>query len=160
MRIYRTVATIWVTLISAGLLSAQPASAQDTLVGTWQVVSRSYVRGDSAWTEDPVQEGLYIFTESHYAMQEIRESGPRPLFRADTPDSERLAAFEVFHAHGGSYELVDDRLIVHISIAKGPNTMAGITSEYALQWDGAEVLVIRNAPAEQEVRTTRIRRIG
>jgi len=160
VRIYRTVVMTWLALLVGGLLSVPPASAQNTLVGAWQVVSRSYVRGDSAWTESPVQEGLYIFTESHYAMQEIRESGPRPVFTDDTSDSERLAAFEVFHAHGGTYEILGNRLIVHISIAKGPNTMAGISSEYALEWDGQEVLVIRDAPAEQEVRTTRIRRIG
>ena len=70
-----------------------------------------------------MQEGLYVFTESHYSVQEIRDSGPRPIFTADTTDPERLAAFDVSHAHGGSYEITGDRLLVQIWIAKGPNTM-------------------------------------
>ena len=160
MRMYQTMVTISVALLTVALLRPESASAQTTLVGAWEVVSRSYTRADSVWTERPVQEGLYIFTESHYSVQEIRDSGPRPVFTADTSDPERLAAFDVFHAHGGTYQIVGDRLIVQISIAKGPNTMVAGSGEYTVEWDGDEVLVIRNAPAEQEVRTTRIRRIG
>lgn len=48
MRMYRTVVTIFVTLLAVGSVNVRGASAQDTLVGAWEVVSRSYTRAGSS----------------------------------------------------------------------------------------------------------------
>ena len=133
------------------------AQSTVSLEGAWVVVERSFVRGDSSWVVTDPQPGVYLFTATHYGVQEIRESGPRTTFSDDTPDSERLAAFEVFHAHSGAYEVVGDELRVTPDVAKSPNTMSGATYTYGLEWDGAEVAIVRRAPGE--VRTTLLRRI-
>ena len=69
---------------------------------------------------------------------------------------ERLAAFDVFHAHGGPYEVVGDRLVISIDIAKSPNTMSGeATYEYRLEFAGDRVRVIREVSDETRVTTLR-----
>lgn len=135
-----------------------PPPATD-LTGAWEVVERSYERGDSSWVNRSPEPGLYVFTDRYYSVQEIRESGPRAPFTDTTTDMERLAAFDVFHAHGGTYEVVGDRLRVTITIAKGPNTMDGGTYEYGLEREGALLRVIRVAPGGTEVRITVLRRV-
>ena len=139
---------------------AEPAHAQFDLAGTaWEVVGRSYERGDSSWVNRSPEPGLYVFTDRHYSVQEIRESGPRPPFDDSTTDDERLRAFEVFHAHGGTYEVVGDRLLMTITIAKGPNTMDGAITTYDLRWRGELLEVIRTSAAEGETRVTMLRRM-
>lgn len=149
----------WSTLgLIVALASAQSADAQFDLTGTsWEVVERSYERGDSSWVNRSPAPGLYVFTERHYSIQEIRESGPRAPFDDSTTDMERLRAFEVFHSHGGSYQVVDSRLVLTITIAKGPNTMRGGTATYDLRWRGQLLEVIRESAAEDETRVTTLR---
>lgn len=144
----------------ATLASALPADAQFDLSGTtWEVVERSYERGDSSWVNRSPEPGFYVFTERHYSIQEIRESGPRADFDDSTTDMERLSAFEVFHAHGGSYEVIGNRLLVTITIAKGPNTMNGGVATYDLRWRGQLLEVSRVSAAEDETRVTTLRRL-
>jgi hypothetical protein len=138
-----------------------PAHAQFELTGTaWEVVERSYARGDSSWVNSTPQPGRYLFTERHYSVQEIRESGPRASFDDETTDAERLRAFDVFHAHGGTYEVSGDRLLLTISIAKGPNTMDGGVATYGLRWRGVLLEVIRTSEQEDETRVTTLRRLS
>lgn len=140
-------------------LQPNPMAAQSapTLEGAWRVVERSYERGDSSWVVESPQPGLYLFTGTRYSVQEIRESGPRPSFTDDTSSSDRLAAFDVFHAHAGSYVVAGDQLRVTPIIAMSPNTMDGATHTYGLVWAGSEIQITRSAA--DEVRTTRLRRI-
>ena len=128
--------------------------APTALTGAWEVIERSYTRGDSAWVTRNPEVGRYLFTERYYGVQEIRESGPRPVFTETTSELERLAAFDVFHAHGGPYEVVGDRLIIKIDIAKSPNTMSGdATYEYRLEFAGDRVRLIREVSNETRVTT-------
>lgn len=129
------------------------------LRGAWEVVERTYERADSSWKNTRPEPGFYLFTANRYGVQEIRESGPRPVFDEETTDAERLRAFEVFHAHGGSYEVVGATLSVRILLAKGPNTMDGRVYEYGLSWEAGDLVVTRTAAAESETRTTKLRRI-
>jgi hypothetical protein len=132
------------------------ANQRNALTGAWEVVERSYERGDSSWVNRDPEVGRYVFTERYYGVQEIRESGPRPLFTETTTELERLAAFDVFHAHGGPYEVIDDRLRIKIAIAKSPNTMSGeATFEYRLEFAGDRVRVIREVSDETRVTTLR-----
>ena len=139
---------------------ARPAHAQFELAGTaWEVVERSYQRDDSSWVNRSPEPGIYLFTERHYSVQEIRESGPRAHFDDATTDAERLRAFDVFHAHGGTYEVVGAQLLVTITIAKGPNTMGGAAASYDLIRRGELLDVIRTSAAENETRVTTLRRV-
>ncbi len=153
------VAVLAATSIAIGA-TAEGAHAQFDLAGTaWEVVERSYQRGDSSWVNRSPEAGLYVFTGRHYSVQEIRESGPRARFDSATTDDERLRAFDVFHAHGGTYEVVGDQLLVTITIAKGPNTMGGVTAAYDLRWNGERLEVGRTSAAENETRVTTLRRV-
>lgn len=149
------------TLLGALGLTAASGSravAPTALTGAWEVVERSYQRGDSSWVNSSPEAGRYVFTERYYGVQEIRESGPRPDFTDTTTELKRLAAFDVFHAHGGPYEIVGDRLVISIDIAKSPNTMSGdATYEYQLDFSGDQVRVIRAVQGER--RTTTLRRM-
>ena len=141
-----------------GLSSSEVrAQAPESLEGAWEVVERAFTRGDSSWVVTDPQPGFYLFTETRYGVQEIRESGPRSDFDDSTDDMIRLAAFDVFHAHAGTYQIIENRLLVSPAIAKSPNTMNGSTYEYELQWSGDEVSIVRTAL--NEVRTTRLQRI-
>jgi hypothetical protein len=152
------------TVLGTVLLGACAGTEQEVaepagpLVGAWEVVERSYERGDSAWTEH--EPGLYVFSERYYSVQEIREAGgERTTFDEGTTDDERLAAFDVFHAHAGGYTLDGDRLFVTPTLAKGPNTMNGSTYEYGLEWAGEELRITRTSEAENERRVTVLRRV-
>jgi len=153
----------WAILAAVALTlgaTDRPLHAQFDLAGTaWEVVERSYQRGDSSWVNRSPEPGMYVFTGRHYSVQEIRESGPRAPFDDATTDAERLRAFDVFHAHGGTYEVIGDQLVVTITIAKGPNTMGRVTAAYDLRWDGEMLAVARTSAAENETRVTTLRRV-
>lgn len=156
----RRAARVAVAVAAALGLASVPVDAQFELAGTaWEVVERSYVRGDSSWVNREPQPGLYLFGQEHYSVQEIRESGPRPVFDETTTDAERLRAFDVFHAHTGTYEVVGSTLVVGITLAKGPNTMQGQGARYELRWRDDLLEVIRRSAAEREVRVTVLRRV-
>ena len=142
--------------VVAGLARGEQAAA---LTGVWAVQERSYARGDSSWTESKPQPGLYFFGNRHYAVQEIRESGSRPLFDETTSDLDRLAAFDVFHAHAGRYELSDWVITIIPTLAKRPNTMDGRVHSYAYELAGETLTITRVSPAEGERRVTRLRRV-
>lgn len=157
-----------ITIAFAGFLLTTlvlvlPTTAQSSdefdLRGAWEVVERAYEREDSTWTNANPEPGFYLFTATRYGVQEIRESGPRRVFDDGTTDVERLRAFEVFHAHGGSYEIVGSSLRIRALIAKGPNTMDGQVYEYGLAWRGSDLIVVRTGSFPRETRTTRLRRI-
>lgn len=129
------------------------------IAGAWEVVERQYTRGDSSWTESAPQPSSWIFTpDGHYGVQEIRESGPRPLFTDSTTDLERLAAFDVFHAHSGTWFLEGDTLWITLQLAKSPNTMTGDTVGYEVTWIGPDLVLTRRSDTTGEHRITRLRR--
>jgi len=141
-----------------GMACAQPPTPGPTddvpLRGAWRVIERSYVRGDSSWTEADPAPGLYLFGRSYYGVQEIRESGRRALFDEATTDLERLAAFDVFHAHAGRYETTDTTLTIVPEVAKSPNSMDGRATTYVYALEGDRLTITRRAPVERELRTT------
>ncbi|MBW2233750.1 MAG: hypothetical protein JRH17_25510, partial [Deltaproteobacteria bacterium] len=87
-----------------------------------------YERGDSSWVNRDPEVGRYVFTERYYGVQEIRESGPRPIFTEATT----------------------------VAIAKSPNTMSGeATYEYRLEFSDDRVRVIREVSDETRITTLR-----
>ncbi len=147
------------TLALASLVAC--GSPGSPIAGAWQVVERQYTRGDSSWTESDPQPSSWLFTpDGHYGVQEIRESGPRPLFTDWTTELERLAAFDVFHAHSGTWSVEGDTLWITLQLAKSPNTMTGETVGYAVSWIGPDLVLARRSDATGEHRITRLRRFA
>jgi hypothetical protein len=130
----------------------------ESILGVWRVAERSYSRPDSSWTNSDPEPGLYIFGERYFSVQEIRESGPRVLFGESTTELERLAAFDVFHAHSGTYEITDSTLTIVPTLAKSPNSMDGSTYSYALELSG-DRLTITRVSGDGETRVTILTRV-
>ena len=149
---YLAVLTLLVGLGLSGA-SGPRTVAPTVLTGARKVVERSYQCGDSSWVNRSPEVGRYVFTERYYGVQEIREPGPRPDFTDTTTELQRLTAFDVPHAHGGPYEIVGERLVITIDIAKSPNTMSGEAPfEYQLEFSGDQVRVVRAVQGENVLR--------
>jgi hypothetical protein len=71
----------------------------------------------------------------------------------------RLAAFDVFHAHTGTYEVEDSTLTILPVLAKSPNSMDGRPVTYAWTLERDRLTITRRSVAEQEVRITRLIRV-
>ncbi len=99
-----------------------------------------------------------MFGERYFSVQEIRESGPRALFSDGTTELERLAAFDVFHAHSGTYETTDSVLTIVPTLAKSPNSMDGRSYSYAIDISG-DRLTITRVSDDGETRVTTLTRI-
>jgi hypothetical protein len=80
----------------------------------------------------------------------------RPCDSAGTAGS-FPAAFDVFHAHSGTYTLGDGVLTIRPLLAKSPNSINGQATSYRVEIDGDRLVVVREA--EAEVRTTVLERI-
>ena len=121
--------------------------------GVWHVVERSFTSPDTSWTVSDPQPGQYFFGETHFSVQEIRESGPRALFAEHTTGLERLAAFDVFHAHAGTYEVTDSTLTIVPTLAKSPNSMDGRGYSYDYGIDGNRLTITGRSGDETRVTT-------
>ncbi len=133
-------------------------SGDVSIRGVWRVTERSFSRPDSSWTNSNPEPGLYMFGERYFSVQEIRESGPRALFSDGTTELERLAAFDVFHAHSGTYETTDSVLTIVPTLAKSPNSMDGRSYSYAIDISG-DRLTITRVSDDGETRVTTLTRI-
>lgn len=131
----------------------------DSIQGVWEVVERSYATPDTSLTNANPEPGQYFFGAQYFSVQEIRESGSRPLFTPETSDAERLAAFDVFHAHSGSYTTDGSTLTIRPTLAKSPNSMDGSAYHYAYDIVGDRLTITRTAADESETRVTTLSRI-
>ena len=113
MRYRMLTGVCWLGLAALGCGGTD--SSDGSIQGVWRVTERSFSRPDSSWTNSNPEAGLYMFGERYFSVQEIRESGPRALFSDGTTALERLAAFDVFHAHS--------TLNIVPTHAKSPNSM-------------------------------------
>ena len=131
----------------------------DAIQGVWEVVERSYATPDTSWTNANPELGQYFFGAQYFSVQEIRESGPRPLFTPETSDAERLAAFDVFHAHSGTYTTDGSTLTIRPTLAKSPNSMDGSAYHYTYNLTGDRLTITRTVADESETRVTTLARI-
>jgi hypothetical protein len=134
------------------------SSSEVSIRGVWRVAERSFSRPDSSWINSDPEPGLYLFGEGYFSVQEIRESGRRALFDESTTALERLAAFDVFHAHSGTYEVTDSSLTIVPTLAKSPNSMDGSRYSYALEIRG-DRLTITRVSGDGETRVTTLTRV-
>ncbi len=141
-------------VVTVGVIGCTGVSHPDPgIQGVWHVVERSLTTPDTSWTVSDPQPGQYFFGETHFSVQEIRESGSRSLFGEHTTDLERLAAFDVFHAHSGTYEIAGSTLTIRPTLAKSPNSMDGSSYSYDYGIDGDHLTVTRRSGDETRVTT-------
>lgn len=151
---------ILIALLSVGMASSCTVEPEDgSIRGVWRVVERSFTSNGSTRHEASPQPGLYIFAKRYFSVQEIRESGPRDLFTAETSDSARLAAFDVFHAHSGTYKATDSALTITPTIAKSPNSMDGSSYTYSISVSGDTLRIKRVSGDGAETRVTTLVRV-
>ncbi len=141
-------------VVTVGTIGCTGVSHPDPGIrGVWHVVERSFTTPDTSWAVSDPQPGQYFFGETHFSVQEIRESGSRALFGEHTTDLERLAAFDVFHAYSGTYEVTDSTLTIVPTLAKSPNSMDGRSYSYDYATDGNRLTITRRSGDETRVTT-------
>lgn len=129
------------------LISVQGAWAQSDLNGTWKVVALSGHGPEGDWSINDVQPGLIIFNDSYYSEMIIWSEGARALFtdNANRTDAEKVAAFDPFTAHAGSYEVAGEMIKSKRIVAKNPNSMAAARiTETEYQVDGNKLVLNRS----------------
>ena len=141
-------------VVTVGVIGCTGVSVPDPGIrGVWHVVERSFTTPDTSWAVSDPQPGQYFFGATHFSVQEIHETGPRMLFGDQTTDLERLAAFEVFHANSGTYEVTDSTLTIVPTVAKSPNFMDGRSYGYDYAIDGNRLTITRRSGDETRVTT-------
>ncbi len=151
---------ILIAVLCAGMASSCSNEPENVAIrGVWHVVERSFTSNGSTRREASPQPGQYIFAQRHFSVQEIRESRPRDLFTAETSDSARLAAFDVFHAHSGTYQATDSTLTITPTLAKSPNSMDGSSYTYNISMSGDTLRIKRVSGDGTETRITTLVRV-
>ena len=151
---------ILVAVLCAGVASSCSNEPENPSIrGVWRVVERSFATAGSSRVETHPQPGQYIFAQRYFSVQEIRESGPRELLTAETSDSARLAAFDVFHAHSGTYETTDSTLTITPTLAKSPNSMDGSSYSYCISVCGDSLRIKRVSGVRTQTRVTTLVRV-
>ena len=137
-----------------------PAERSDTetefknaLLGAWRITEVSVTSSDTTWTSKNPQPGLYIFSDRHFSTLLVRGTEDRMPFTDETTDEEVLAAYRIFIANAGTYEVTNTELTTHTFVAKLPNSMnGGFTYRYTVHGDSL-VLTFNEgwAPAGGEI---------
>jgi len=118
------------------LLTALAASAQggNPLVGVWMVEEGTTLPSGSVY-ENP--RGMMMFTGQHYSW--IIFFGKRPNYTspAEATDAQKVAVFQTFGAHAGTYTLSGATVTFHPEAAKHPYMHApGYTEVWNFKIDG------------------------
>lgn len=129
------VATVLVTAtVSCQSRPASPPSVR----GVWRVVEVE-TTGPGASTNSKPQPGLYIFTAKYYSIARVMADKPRPNQPQDVTKAtaaELLAAWNLFIAQSGTYEIAGSNLTLRPEVAKNPTVMAAgsyTTNSYKLE---------------------------
>jgi len=112
-----TIRTLVILTIFA-IATPNAGVAQSTpLEGAWVVTS---------WEggEISAQQGLFVFTKTHYSIMFAIGDGPRTQYEGDDQtDDEVLAAYRSFVANTGRYSVDGDQVTTQAYVAKDPNYM-------------------------------------
>lgn len=117
-----TVAAFVVTLTGSVI-----AQTNESLVGTWKLVSASAItasgdRNNTPYGPNPT--GVLIYTREGKMAAMISHSGRKALSVADrvaAPAEERAEAFATFFAYSGRYTIMGDKVIHHVEVASVQN---------------------------------------
>jgi len=116
-----------VTLCSLSFPSIATARSNKSLVGTWKLLSVSYVMDNGQTNKEPYgphPTGFITYTADDRMMVTIAFDGRKPLSVNDfitAPAEERAQAFATFVAYAGRYTFMGDKVVHHIQVASIQN---------------------------------------
>ena len=119
-----TVATLGV------VFPGSTGQSKNGLVGTWKLLSASYVMDNGQTNKEPYglhPSGFITYTADGRMMVTIAFDGRKPLSVNDpisAPVEERAQAFATFMAYAGSYIFTGDRVIHHVEVASIQNIVS------------------------------------
>jgi len=103
------------------------AQSKTALIGTWKLVSVSYVMDNGQTNREPYgpsPTGLITYTADDRMMVTIAFDGRKPLSVNDfitAPVEERAQAFATFVAYAGRYTFAGDKVVHHVEVASLQN---------------------------------------
>jgi hypothetical protein len=112
---------------SFGFPSLGTAKPNERLVGTWKLLSVSYVMDNGKTNKEPYgphPTGFITYTADDRMMVTIAFDGRKPLSVNDfitAPAEERAQAFATFVAYAGRYTFSGDKVVHHIEVASIQN---------------------------------------
>jgi hypothetical protein len=116
-----------VVTLGAAFPSISIAQSKNDLVGTWKLVSVSYVMPNGQTNKEPYgphPTGFITYTADDRMMATIAFDGRKPLSVNDfitAPAEERAQAFATFVAYAGRYTFTGDKVIHHVEVASLQN---------------------------------------
>jgi hypothetical protein len=116
-----------VAILSAAFPSIGIAQSKNDLVGTWKLLSVSYVMNNGQTNKEPYgphPTGFITYTADDRMMATIAFDGRKPLSVNDfitAPAEERAQAFATFVAYAGRYTFTGDKVIHHVEVASLQN---------------------------------------
>jgi hypothetical protein len=123
----KKVMLITVAAMSVVFPSISAAQSREALVGTWKLLSVSYVMNNGETNKDPYgphPTGFLTYTTDDRFMVTIAFDRRKPLSTNDpitAPAEERAQAFATFFAYAGRYTFTGDRVIHHVEVASIQN---------------------------------------
>jgi hypothetical protein len=103
------------------------AQSKSDLVGTWKLLSVTYVMNNGQTNKEPYgphPTGFITYTADHRMMATIAFDGRKPLSVNDfisAPAEERAQAFATFVAYAGRYTFTGDKVVHHVEVASLQN---------------------------------------
>jgi hypothetical protein len=151
----RSMIAFVLVILAPVLLSAQ--GSKNSLEGVWKV-TEIVVTGANASTNSSPLPGLYIFTKGHYSIVTENGTKARPAtIGPQSPDAQRLAAYDALTAQSGTYQIKGTTLTTRPLIAKNPNVMAATAQPGVREFkvEGNALSLIQKSAAGQPVSETR-----
>lgn len=131
------------------------AQSPGSLKGVWKVVTFTAADGK---VDTAPQPGLYVFSDKHYSIQTVNRARPATA-GVNSPDQDRLAAYDAFTANTGSYEVKGNALTTKPLVAKNPSVM-GTTGSSELRFEGTSVVHVTSAnPGGTGKTTVKLQRV-
>ncbi|HSE66456.1 MAG TPA: lipocalin-like domain-containing protein [Gemmatimonadales bacterium] len=113
--------------IIASISGATGTTFQTTpqIYGAWTLIQSSLASRDTTITNGSPQPGLLVFSKRHYSLMLVEGSAPRtPFAEPSRPtEAEKLAAYDTFVGHSGTYVVADSLIEMHVVVAKSPSLM-------------------------------------
>ena len=109
-------------LLTGAMLAIRPLQATP-IRGAWRIVRTSLAAGAQPDFRDYTQAGLILFTARHYSLMYVEGNDARKEFAnpALPTEAEKLAAFDSFVGHSGTYVIEDSIVAMNVEVAKVPN---------------------------------------
>lgn len=133
------------------------------LVGTWRLARWTISYDDGRAPTLPFGNsvsGLLIYSNDGHMSGNIARAGRKPLSSESArtaPAEEKIAAFESFFSYAGTYEVLGEEVIHHVTMALYPN-LVGTVQRRRMRFsdEGLELFAEDHLPGSSVKRTHRL----